>query len=154
MRDWLVKFLATGFGIGLIPKAPGTAGTIIGVVLWWGMASLHQTQVWWCYPVLVVLSIWLAGEAARLLRDPDPSSVVIDEIVAVPLVLAGCDIIFWKIMVGFVAFRLFDIWKPFPVYQAQRLAGGAGIVVDDLLAALYACAVTQATVWIVNSIRY
>lgn len=153
MPDWLIKFLATGLGLGWVPKAPGTAGTLLGVVLWWGMRQIAHPWVWWCYPILVILAIWIAGRAAELLRDSDPSSVVIDEIIAMPIALAGCDVVAWKIIVGFAAFRLFDIWKPCPVYQAQRLAGGAGIVVDDLLAAGYACALTQAIVWIVSSIR-
>ena len=134
----MVKFLATGFGVGYLPKAPGTAGSILGVGLWWLLKDIFPAHV-----LFIGAAIWIAGLAAKQMNDPDPSCVVIDEIAGLPIALAGIAPTWWLILTGFVAFRLFDIWKPFPIRQSQKLPGGWGIVVDDLLAGLCACGVTH-----------
>lgn len=151
MRDRLVKFLATGFGVGNMPVGPGLAGSLVGLGYWWLLVRSGHVWVYWvAFVVGVVLAVWIAGEAAELLRDPDPASVVIDEIVVVPLALAGLAPVWWHIAIGFVLFRLFDVWKPPPVRQAENFSGGVGIVLDDVVAALYACAGTHAIVWAVS----
>jgi phosphatidylglycerophosphatase A len=150
----LIKFLATGFGVGNVPGAPGLAGSLVGLVYWWLLVRSGHVWVYWVAVVVgIVLAVWLAGEAAELLRDPDPASVVIDEIVVVPLALAGLSPVWWHIAIGFALFRLFDVWKPPPVRQAEYFSGGVGIVLDDVMAALYACAGTHAIVWAVGAIR-
>ncbi|MEI6084020.1 MAG: phosphatidylglycerophosphatase A [Verrucomicrobiota bacterium] len=138
----MVKFLATGFGIGYIPKAPGTFGSILGIGLWWLLKDYLPYHA-----ILILAAVWIAGAAAKQMNDPDPSSVVIDEIVGMPIALAGITPVWWQIAVGFAAFRLFDIWKPFPIRQSQQLPGGWGIVVDDLLAGICACLTTHAIAW-------
>jgi len=154
MRDRLIKFLATGFGVGLFPIAPGTMGSVVGVALWWGLNHIHNP---WLRALLLVVAIvfavWCAGAAAEIMRRPDPPSVVIDEIVAMPLVLIGLGAHWWHIVVGFAMFRLFDIWKPTPCREAQNFTGGIGIVLDDLLAAIYACAATHGVVWLVSLMK-
>ncbi len=94
------------------------------------------------------------GEASEIMHHPDPPSVVIDEIVAMPLVLIGLGSRWWCIVVGFAMFRLFDIWKPSPVREAQNFTGGIGIVLDDLLAATYACMATHGIVWLVSWMKH
>jgi phosphatidylglycerophosphatase A len=152
----LLIFVAQGFGAGRIPKAPGTVGTLVG--LGW-FALLHATghiAVFGAGALLgLAAAVWLCGRAERILGRPDPSSVVLDEIAAFPLCFAlpavgvawthGGDLAnvgqlyhqwphwLWT----FAAFRLFDIWKPWPVRQSQRLPGGWGVTADDVLAALY-----------------
>jgi phosphatidylglycerophosphatase A len=154
MRDRLIKFLATGFGVGLFPIAPGTVGSIVGVVFWWGLNHIHSP---WLAGLVLFLSIlfavWCSGEAAEIMHHPDPSSVVIDEIVAMPIVLIGLGAHRWHVVVGFAMFRLFDIWKPTPCREAQNFTGGIGIVLDDLLAAIYACAATHGVVWLVSLMK-
>jgi phosphatidylglycerophosphatase A len=150
MRDKLVKFLATGFGVGNVPVAPGTAGSLVGVGYWWLLTRGNHWVYWVTFVAVTMLAIWCAGHAADLLRRPDPPSVVIDEIAAMPLALAGLGLEPWKIVLGFVWFRVFDVWKPPPVRQSQAFSGGLGIVLDDLLAALYACGTTHAVVWLVH----
>jgi phosphatidylglycerophosphatase A len=148
MRDRLVMWLATGFGVGRVPLGPGLAGSLLGLGYWW---LLQRTGHVWLQSIVfvgaVVFAVWVAGAAAELMRRPDPPAVVIDEIVAVPLAVAGLGVVPWKIAVAFVLFRVFDVLKPPPVRQAQHLTGGLGIVFDDLLAAGYACAATHAIVW-------
>ena len=152
MRERLIKFIAAGFGVGLVPVAPGTAGSVLGVGYWW---LLMHTVPWIHWLVVVaglVFAVWCAGEAAEALRKPDPPCVVIDEIAVMPIVLAGFGVVWWKIVLGFTFFRLFDIWKPWPVRQAQALTSGLGIVMDDVLAAGYACAVTHGTTWLLGKL--
>jgi phosphatidylglycerophosphatase A len=98
----------------------------------------------------VAVAVWCAGAAAEAMRHPDPPSVVIDEIVALPIAFVGLDMVWWQVVLAFAFFRLFDIWKPPPVRDAQSFSGGMGIVLDDLLAAAYACAATQAVLWAVG----
>lgn len=152
MRDRLIKFFATGFGAGNVPLAPGTAGSVVGMGYWWG---LHHSAPWLYWPVtvaVVLFAVWCSGLAADLYRRPDPSCVVIDEICAMPIALAGIGHHWWHIALGFVWFRVFDVWKPPPVRQAQVFSGGIGIVLDDLLAAGYACATTHAVVWLISRV--
>ncbi len=147
MRDRLVKFIATGLGVGYVPVAPGTAGSLLGVGYWWLLTRGSPWTYWLVFVALLVFAVWCAGEAAEALRKPDPSCVVIDEIVVMPLALAGIGTAWWKIALAFGLFRLFDVWKPPPVRQAQDLSGGLGIVLDDVLAAIYAWAGSHAIVW-------
>ena len=154
MRNWLVRFFATGFGVGRFPFAPGTAGSILGVVYWWSLMYLQPWAHWLVFATAIAFAVWCSGEAAELFRKPDPPQVVIDEIVAMPLVLAGVGLVWWKVALGFVWFRVFDIWKPPPVRQAQAFSGGVGIVLDDLLAAVYACLTTHAVIWLLDHVKH
>jgi phosphatidylglycerophosphatase A len=150
-------FIAQGFGVGRIPVAPGTFGSVVGV-LWFGLL-LALGKLW----ALVLgslagfaLSVWLCGVAERILGQKDPGSVVLDEITAMPVCFfSWVGIVLWRtgalpeagyffsketwpLTLGvFAAFRLFDVAKPWPVRQSQSLPGGWGITVDDFLAALY-----------------
>jgi phosphatidylglycerophosphatase A len=154
MRERLVKFIATGCGVGYLPVAPGTAGSVLGVGFWWALTRLHNA---WLAGLLfvaaVVFAVWCAGAAAEAMHHPDPRSVVIDEIVGMPLVMIGLGGQWWHVAVAFALFRIFDIWKPPPVRDAQNFSGGIGIVLDDLLAAAYACVATHGVVWAVHAIK-
>ena len=160
MRLWI----AQGFGIGRIPFAPGTFGSLVGVAWFW---LLVLTDHMWIYLlgtfVGLVLSVWLCGYGERVLGQKDPGSVVLDEIAAIPIcffpwigvhtwktgLFPNSEVFFlkmhWLAAAGiFAAFRLFDVWKPWPVRQSQVLPGGWGITVDDFLAALYVAVVVLA----------
>jgi phosphatidylglycerophosphatase A len=154
MRERLIKFIATGFGAGYVPVAPGTAGSLLGVAFWWALTRVPNA---WLAGLLfiaaVVFAVWCAGVAADVMHHPDPPSVVIDEIVALPVALLGLGGAWWHVVLAFALFRLFDIWKPPPVRAAQNFSGGIGIVLDDLLAAVYACAATHGVVWAVARFR-
>jgi phosphatidylglycerophosphatase A len=155
MRDRLIKFFATGFGVGYSPVAPGTVGSVVGVVFWWGLNQVHHSWLRWLLVVLaIVFAVWCAGAASEIMRHPDPSSVVIDEIVAIPLVMIGLGTQWWHVVVGFVMFRIFDVWKPSPIREAEHFSGGIGIVFDDLLAAACACVATHGIVWAVSLMKH
>lgn len=155
-------FVAQGFGVGWIPIAPGTFGSLLGL-LWFAM--LIATGTFWAYLAGAIegiaFSIWLCDDAEKILGEQDPPSVVLDEIIAIPFcflpwvirewmqhgALPGVSYFFegrplWMTLVIVVLFRVFDIWKPWPVRQSQRLAGGWGVTVDDLLASAYVALVT------------
>jgi phosphatidylglycerophosphatase A len=154
MRERLIKFFATGFGVGYSPVAPGTVGSVVGVAFWWGLNQVHHSWLRWLLVVLaIVFAVWCAGAASEIMRHPDPSSVVIDEIVAIPLVMIGLGTLWWHVVVGFVMFRIFDVWKPSPIREAEHFSGGIGIVLDDLLAAACACVTTHGIVWAVSLIK-
>lgn len=138
----LVLLLATGGGLGRIPVAPGTFGSVAGLLWAWGLQEIAAPPWlrWLVAAMAILLSVPICQRASDLLGDKDPGAIVLDEIVAVPLVF-GCGLIrltFPLLLLGFVAFRIFDILKPPPARQFERLPGGWGIVTDDLVAAVYA----------------
>lgn len=134
-----VHFLAFGFGTGLAPKAPGTAGSLVGVALAGFTAS---TPLGWRVAILAALigaGIWICGESARRIGVHDHPGIVWDEIAGMYLTLLVIPPQIGLYALAFGLFRLFDIWKPWPIRDLDhRLAGGAGIMLDDLIAALYA----------------
>ncbi len=131
-------------GAGRVPRAPGTAGSVAGLLLF---APLRSTP--WLWPVLaatVALAVWSAGAVAASLRRRDPQLVVIDEVAGMGLTLALGPAGSWAwFAAAFALFRLFDILKPPPLRSLERLPGGWGIVADDLGAALYAAAALRLT---------
>lgn len=133
-------FIALGFGSGLAPKAPGTFGTLAAL-------PLYALMLWFMPPILIValcvpvfvLGVWTAQRTCHDLGVHDHGSIVIDEIVAMWLVLAvaPATLVGWSVAFGL--FRLFDILKPWPInWLDARVPGGFGVMLDDLLAALYA----------------
>jgi len=153
MKSRLILFFAQGLGIGRVPFAPGTFGTLLGfgllaLFLWFGS--------WWGFAmgilVSTLLSVWLSGKAEKILKKKDPGSVVIDEIIAIPISsiawlawhhdkMPGLHSVFienWPLLLAvFVLFRFFDILKPWPVGKSQSLPGGWGVTIDDVLAGVY-----------------
>jgi len=189
-KNSLVLWIAQGFGIGRIPFAPGTWGSLLGVGFFLLLIVLDQPWLVLVAPLIAMFAaVWVCDRAARILGKEDPPSVVLDEIVAVPLCMitmlvllnylleplkhaalwlhlaseaegSGATLtsgigetgpklpeiffglwyspcVLGLVFLQFLAFRLFDIWKPWPIRQSQRLPGGWGIVMDDVLAAVY-----------------
>ena len=149
----LLERAAVGFAtigpVGFAPIAPGTAGSVVGLMLFWVVRSAGSMWL----EVTVLLAVTAVGVAAAYAaetrdRRRDPGLVVIDEVagmlvtlLAVPVGLAGA-------VVGFLAFRLFDIVKPFPARQAERLPGGWGVMTDDLVAGVYAQGFLRLLLWV------
>ena len=169
----LALALATAGGVGYAPKAPGTFGSIVGVALTvcvlrlgWRLFSLLDSGVTSGFrnqpssalpfvflPSLVLLlvagiGVWSASRVAKYAGIEDPQSVVIDEVSGQHLTLllgsGPFALLHWKtLLLGFILFRVFDIWKPFPVRQLEKLSGGWGIMADDWMAAVYAALVLR-----------
>jgi len=150
-------WIAQGFGIGRIPVAPGTFGSVVGLG-WFALLSLSGNLWLFVAGTLIglALSVWLCGVGEKVLNATDPGSVVFDEIAAIPVcflgwvvvrlcktgLLPGPEFFFskqnWLATLGvFAAFRFFDVLKPWPVRQSQSLPGGWGVTIDDFLAAVY-----------------
>jgi len=147
-------FLALGFGSGLAPKAPGTFGTVVGLPLYWLIASTSLPIQLAIITVGFFIGVYFCDVAGKNLGVSDHGSIVWDEIIAMMLVLtiAPMSTLWW--MVAFILFRLFDIWKPFPIRQCDaKLKGGFGVMFDDILAAVYAMATLKAILWITTQYR-
>lgn len=142
-------FFALGFGSGLSKFAPGTLGALIALPLFGILMQAPELVHYTTIAVLFALGIRLCEVAGRNLGVADHGSIVWDEIVAMLLVLEFTPLAWQWWLAAFLLFRLFDIWKPFPIRQFDaRLKGGFGVMFDDLLAALYAIAALEALQWI------
>lgn len=131
--------IATGFGAGLAPFAPGTFGSLLGWAIGWALGGLHEGLVLSVLVLLFLVGLWACEITGRHLGIRDHGSLVWDEVVAFALVVAIVPgEVAWQ-LAAFVAFRFFDIFKPPPIrYLERRYGGGFGVMFDDLVAAGYA----------------
>ena len=139
MKESPLHWVALGGGAGLSPWAPGTVGSLLGFPLFFLLRPLPWGVQWLLLAGLFAFGVWTCDATARALEDEDPKAVVWDEVVACAgvLLLAPPTGLGWAL--GFGLFRLFDIWKPFPIsWVDRRIKGGVGIMLDDALAAVLA----------------
>lgn len=135
----LLMVIATGFYIGNIPKAPGTWGSVVGLLLWLTFKDVALLLYLGIVAASFVIGFFAAGAAEKILDRPDAGPIVIDEIVGmfITLTLAPPHPAAW--LLGLALFRLFDITKPFPVsWFDKHIHGGIGIMMDDVMAGVYA----------------
>ncbi len=138
-REHAVLFLATGFYIGRVPFAPGTFGTLIGLPLCLLISRLPFGLAVVCVALFIGFAIGLASAAEEIIQQKDPGQIVIDEIAGFLVVFVGLPFNVYSAVLGFILFRGFDIFKPFPIRLLERkVSGGSGIVIDDVIAGLYA----------------
>jgi phosphatidylglycerophosphatase A len=137
-----VHLLAYGFGLGFIPFASGTFGSLLGVALFWFLAPLGAAIYAGLVVLLALAGIFICGETAQDMAATDPGAIVYDEVVGL-LVAMFMQRMNWRwIVAGFVLFRVFDLWKPFPIQLAQDELGlGLAIMADDIIAGLYTLAI-------------
>jgi phosphatidylglycerophosphatase A len=147
----LARSLATWFGCGLSPVAPGTVGSLGALAVAWLLIFRAGWQMWYLIPLAILtvpIAIWSATITAEASGRKDPGLVVIDEVVGQWITLGGCLHLNWKgWLLAFGLFRLFDIWKPWPVRQLEALPAGTGIVADDCMAGVYGALVLAAAGW-------
>jgi len=146
-----VHLLAFGFGLGLSPVAPGTVGTLLGVAFAWLALDLGLMVQIGIAVVMFVAGIWICGNSSRRIGQHDPGGIVWDEICAMymTLLVAPATITAW--ILAFGLFRAFDIVKPWPIRDLDhRLGGGLGIMLDDLVAALYAAILLALYRWLMT----
>lgn len=139
-----IHFLAFGFGSGVLPKMPGTWGTVVAIPIY----MLIMNFPLWLYALVTLLviiaGIFICDITEREIGIHDYKGIVIDEIAGYLLTMFAVPLGWFWIIAGFILFRIFDIWKPWPIYWLDRkVSGGFGTMVDDLLAAVYAWAVLQ-----------
>jgi phosphatidylglycerophosphatase A len=160
VKDYLALALAT-WGVGYSPVAPGTCGSVVGVGIYllvrqalvrvfafavtrgWSLEFLESFRTTFMLLLIALLAfvgVWAASRAEKLLGRKDPGAVVVDEVVGqlIAFVFLPFNAGMWAIITGFVAFRLFDIWKPYPIRRLEALDAGLGIMGDDVLAGIYA----------------
>ncbi|GEK49097.1 hypothetical protein HPA02_33800 [Bisbaumannia pacifica] len=142
MIETTVVLLATGLGLGWLPWAPGTFGSLIGLPLAWWLMGLSPRRRVVTLAILLTFAVPLCHWASRWLGGGDLSQIVADEYLAFPVVVLGLAAVRrpWVLGAAFVLYRLFDIAKLPPIGQLEAIGGGLGIVLDDLVAALYAWA--------------
>ena len=144
-RDPL-NWLSWGLGSGLSPWMPGTLGSLVGVVIYVCLPALPLPHYIGLVAVLFLAGVGVCGYTARALGVHDHASIVWDEIVGYLVTMTAAPAGWPWILAGFGLFRLFDIWKPWPIrWLDRRVRGGFGIMVDDLLAAVYAAFLLQIT---------
>lgn len=141
----LARILSTWFGAGYVPKGPGTAGALAALPFAW----LAGDYVWLLAALSLRPAVWAADVYAKSRGSKDPQEVVLDEVVGQWIALAGATHLGspWPWLLAFGLFRLFDIWKPYPIRALERLEGGRGIIFDDVMAGLYAALVMRVAGW-------
>ena len=151
--DFIAVFIATGFGAGFIPFGPGTWGSIVGLLIAYGLIASFGSDVLFLQNTLIVaglvsaaLGVWASDRSEKIFDRKDASQIVIDEVfgqiisfVFIAPYLAGLGARWrWWMIAGFALFRAFDIFKPYPINRLQGLPGGLGVMMDDALAGVYA----------------
>jgi phosphatidylglycerophosphatase A len=143
-------WIATGFGSGFFPRAPGTAGSLVALIPWW--FALRGLPLAWYVLILIIafiVGVWACSVAGKRLGVDDHRALVWDECVGQWIALCAAPRSSWPwmaafMLAGFLLFRLFDIWKPWPIRMAdRRIHGGPGVMLDDVLAGIYALVVMQ-----------
>ena len=144
--------LAGGFGAGAIPFAPGTFGTVVGVLFYLPMSRLPLPLYLVMVAGVVALGVYLCGATARDLGVHDHPGIVWDEIAGYLVTMIAAPRGWVWPVAGFVLFRIFDILKPWPVRVAdRRVGGGVGIMLDDILAGIYAASCLQLAAWLTGA---
>lgn len=134
--------LAFGFGSGLLPKAPGTMGSLAAIPLWLLLIQLPVVFYWLAILIAAVMGVYICGNAAKKMGVHDHSGIVWDEFVGLWIAMAFLPPTFGSIICGFVLFRLFDIVKPWPIsWLDKNIHGGLGIMIDDIVAGAFAACI-------------
>ena len=137
MKQQLSTLISSFFYLGYSPVAPGTVGTLGAVVLYYLISGFSSLFYLFFVVALIIFSVWISEIARVRLEEPDPNSIVIDEVCGFLVAMILIPPSFINVATGFILFRFFDILKPPPIRSSERLSGGMGIVVDDVLAGIY-----------------
>ncbi|MDC0084943.1 phosphatidylglycerophosphatase A [Oceanospirillaceae bacterium] len=143
-----IHLLALGFGSGAAPKAPGTCGTLVAVLIYWPLSQLSPEHYLLMLLVTSVMGIYICGQTAKELGVHDHGSIVWDEFVGFWITMFAAPVGWVWVVVGFVLFRFFDIIKPWPIsWIDKNITGGLGIMLDDVIAGVMAAGVLQGIAW-------
>ncbi|XSG86445.1 MAG: phosphatidylglycerophosphatase A family protein [Methylohalobius sp. ZOD2] len=131
--------LALGFGAGLSPVAPGTVGTLVAIPLYWGLKSIDPELYLAAIVLGLVAGVYVCSRVAHDLGQDDHPAIVWDEVIGYWVAMLGAPLTWQYMLLGFVLFRLLDIWKPGPIaWVEKKTPGGLGVMLDDLLAGIVA----------------
>lgn len=139
-----INFLAFGFGSGLLPKAPGTWGTLVALPIYYVMQNLSTLNFVALTLVLTLIGIYICDYCSKKLKVHDHPGIVWDEICGYLITMIAAPAGWLWMLIGFVLFRIFDILKPWPIkWLDKKVKGGFGIMIDDVLAGIFALALLQ-----------
>jgi len=150
--DKLALIVAVWFGTGLFPGIPGTIGSIGAIPLYLVMSLFGVTFQGIFVFIITIVAIWSSNRAEQLLRGNDPGLIVIDEVSGFLLTVLFIPLTLLNLVAGFFLFRLFDIIKPYPIKKIEKCRGGFGIVLDDLVAGVYAHLSLIAMIYLMQSL--
>jgi phosphatidylglycerophosphatase A len=143
-----LHFIAFGFGTGAIPIAPGTFGTLLAIPFYLFLQLLNPTQYIAMVGLLTVISIFICDRVSKDIQVHDHPGMNLDEFIGFFITMIYVPSSWYTILLGFLLFRLFDIWKPFPIRWVDRkVSGGFGVIFDDVLAGIFACVVLHLLIW-------
>lgn len=146
-----IHILSFGFGSGLSQVAPGTMGTLVAIPIFLMLAAFSQAIYLLFVAIIFLVGCWASGRTAEALNVHDHPGIVIDEIVGYLITMLFVPITWYWVILGFLLFRLFDIWKPWPISIVDKqVKGGLGIMLDDVLAALYSLLSLHIVIWSVK----
>jgi phosphatidylglycerophosphatase A len=143
LLDAVARFVATASFSGLSPVAPGTAGSAVGLLLFWPLSRLVAPWQWAACALVFAIGTLAATRVARMVGREDPEIVVVDEVAGQWVSLAGLPFTPATALAGFLLFRAMDVIKPWPARDLERLPGGLGIMCDDIAAGIYAHLLVQ-----------
>ncbi len=148
-----IHFISFGFGSGLAPVAPGTFGTMVAIPIYYFISAWSLLSYLLFTIIIFFIGCWTASKTSKTLGVNDHSGIVIDEIVGYLITMALVPFNWWWVVVGFLFFRLFDIWKPWPISVIdQSVHGGLGVMLDDVVAGLYGLLSLHIVIWSVKFI--
>ena len=148
-----IHILSFGFGAGFSPFAPGTVGTLVAIPIYLLLASFSSIIYFSFVIVSFFIGCWLCGQTSNALGVHDHPGIVVDEIVGYLVTMLLVPPTWYWVLLGFLLFRVFDIWKPWPVSLADRhIRGGIGIMLDDFIAAIYSLLSLHIVIWSVQFI--
>jgi len=155
MKDRIAWFLATGAYVGMIPGAPGTYASLCTTLVYYLVYRIHSRILPELHLsalcLITVAGVYAAARVSRKLGQEDPQIVVIDEVAGQLTAFLFLPVSFFNLAAGTVLFRLFDIWKPYPIRRLEALENGVGIMADDLLAGVYANLLLHLLHWLILS---
>lgn len=143
-------FIAFGFGSGTIPFAPGTFGTLMAIPFYLALSTFSHTTYLFLLIFFTLTSMWLCDKVSKEIHFDDHSGMCLDEIIGFLITMFHAPNGFTWIILGFLLFRLFDIWKPWPIHLIdEKMEGGIGAILDDVLAGIYSFIIIQLLAFII-----
>lgn len=146
-----LHFISLGFGSGLLPKAPGTFGTLAAIPVYLLLSELSLSVYLLAVVIISLLGMYLCGYTSKRLGVHDHPGIVVDEFAGYLITMIAAPVSLFWIAIGFVLFRIFDILKPWPIgWLDKKVTGGVGIMLDDLVAGIFALMLMQLGIYVFN----